>query len=97
MDYNTGTIIKIIKLGRPLYLAGDFLLFLMGALLAVLLNAEFIWSKFILGYSILLIAHLAVHYSNDYFDFEVDKHTGSNLITGGSGVLIEILNLDIFL
>ncbi len=89
MDYNTGTIIKIIKLGRPQYLAGDFLIFLMGALLAVLLNAEFIWSKFILGYSILLIAHLAVHYSNDYFDFGVDKYTGSNLITGGSGVLIE--------
>jgi 1,4-dihydroxy-2-naphthoate polyprenyltransferase len=89
MDYNTATIIKIIKLGRPQYLAGDFLLFLMGALLAVLLNAEFVWSKFILGYSILLTAHLAVHYSNDYFDFEVDSYTGSTLITGGSGVLVE--------
>jgi len=89
MDYNIDTIVKIIKLGRPQYLAGDFLLFLMGALLAVLLNAEFVWSKFILGYSILLIAHLAVHYSNDYFDFEVDSYTGSNLITGGSGVLVE--------
>jgi 1,4-dihydroxy-2-naphthoate polyprenyltransferase len=89
MDYNTSTIIKIIKLGRPQYLAGDFLLFIMGALLAVLLNAEFVWSKFILGYSILLTAHLAVHYSNDYFDFEVDSYTGSNFITGGSGVLVK--------
>jgi 1,4-dihydroxy-2-naphthoate octaprenyltransferase len=89
MDYNTSTIIKIIKLGRPQYLAGDFLLFIMGALLAVLLNAEFVWSKFVLGYLILLTAHLAVHYSNDYFDFEVDSYTGSNFITGGSGVLVE--------
>ena len=89
MDHNTDTIIKIIKLGRPQYLAGDFLVFTMGALLAVLLNAEFVLSKFILGYSILLVAHLAVHYSNDYFDFEVDKYTGSNFITGGSGVLVE--------
>jgi 1,4-dihydroxy-2-naphthoate octaprenyltransferase len=89
MDNNIDTIVKIIKLGRPQYLAGDFLLFLMGALLAVLLNAEFFLSKFILGYSILLIAHLAVHYSNDYFDFEVDSYTGSNLITGGSGILVE--------
>ena len=89
MDHNTDTIIKIIKLGRPQYLAGDFLVFTMGALLAVLLNAEFVLSKFILGYSILLVAHLAVHYSNDYFDFEVDKYTGFNFITGGSGVLVE--------
>ena len=89
MDSNIDTIIKIIKLGRPQYLAGDFLLFLMGALLAVLLNAEFVLSKFILGYSILLIAHLAVHYSNDYFDFEVDSYTGYSLITGGSGILVE--------
>ncbi len=89
MDYNTDTIIKIIKLGRPQYLVGDFLLFIMGALLAVLLSAEFVSSKFILGYSILLTAHLAVHYSNDYFDFEVDSYTGSSLITGGSGVLVE--------
>jgi 1,4-dihydroxy-2-naphthoate octaprenyltransferase len=89
MDKNIDTIVKIIKLGRPQYLAGDFLLFLMGSLLAVLLNAEFVLSKFILGYSILLIAHLAVHYSNDYFDFEVDSYTGSSLITGGSGILVE--------
>ena len=88
MDYNIDTIIKIIKLGRPQYLAGDFLLFTMGALLAVLLNAEFVLSKFILGYSILLVAHLAVHYSNDYFDFEVDSYTGSSFVTGGSGVLV---------
>ena len=88
MDKNIDTIVKIIKLGRPQYLAGDFLLFLMGSLLAVLLNAEFVLSKFILGYSILLIAHLAVHYSNDYFDFEVDSYTGSSLITGGSGILV---------
>ncbi len=53
MEYNFNTVLKIIKLGRPQYLAGDFLLFTMGALLAVLLGAEFFLSKFILGYSIL--------------------------------------------
>ena len=61
----------------------------MGALLAILLNADFILIKFIFGYSILLAAHLAVHYSNDYFDFEVDHYTEPSAISGGSGILVE--------
>jgi 1,4-dihydroxy-2-naphthoate polyprenyltransferase len=89
MDHNLETVIKIIKLGRPQYLAGDFLIFTMGALLAVLLNSEFVLSKFLLGYSILFTAHLAVHYGNDYFDFEVDHYTTPSAISGGSGVLVE--------
>jgi 1,4-dihydroxy-2-naphthoate octaprenyltransferase len=89
MDYSTHTLINIIKLGRPQYLAGNFLLFVMGALLAVILGSEFVLSKFILGYSILLTAHLSVHYSNDYFDFEVDHLTNPSAISGGSGVLVK--------
>ena len=89
MDYNTSTIFKIIKLGRPQYLGGNFLLFSMGALLAILLHADFILTKFILGYSILFAAHFAVHYSNDYFDFEVDHYTEPSAISGGSGILVE--------
>ena len=89
MDFSTYTLINIIKLGRPQYLAGNFLLFTMGALLAVILGSEFVSSKFILGYSILLTAHLSVHYSNDYFDFEVDHLTNPSAISGGSGVLVK--------
>jgi 1,4-dihydroxy-2-naphthoate octaprenyltransferase len=54
MEFNINILINIIKLGRPQYLAGNFLLFTMGALLAVILGSEFVSSKFILGYSILL-------------------------------------------
>ncbi len=61
----------------------------MGALLALLLNAEFILSKFIMGYSILFFATLAVHYHNDYFDFEADHYVKPTAISGGSGVLVE--------
>lgn len=89
MEYNINTVFKIIKLGRPQYLAGNFLLFTMGALLAVILGAEFFLSKFIIAYSILFTAHLSVHYSNDYFDFKVDHLTNPSAISGGSGVLIE--------
>ncbi|WP_048190346.1 prenyltransferase [Methanobacterium sp. SMA-27] len=89
MEYNLITVSKIIKLGRFQYLLGDFLLFTMGALLAILFNAEFVLSKFVLGYAILFTAHLSVHYSNDYFDSNVDQHTPPTLISGGSGILVE--------
>ena len=89
MDFNAHNLINIIKLGRPQYLAGNFLLFTMGALLAVILGSVFVSSKFILGYSILFTAHLSVHYSNDYFDFEVDHLTNPSAISGGSGVLVK--------
>lgn len=89
MDFTTHTVVNIIKLGRPQYLVGNFLLFTMGALLALILGSEFVLSKFILGYSILLTAHLSVHYSNDYFDFDVDHLTTPSAISGGSGVLVK--------
>lgn len=85
----TGTLIKIIKLGRPQFVVGGFLLFCVGALLAVLFNAEFILSKFIFGYTILFTAHLALHYSNDYFDVNTDQYTSPTPISGGSGILIQ--------
>lgn len=89
MDLTIDNFIKILKIGRPHVLAGNFLLFTMGALLALLFNAEFVLSKFILGYSILFTAHLAVHYSNDYFDVEVDKLNQPNAISSGRGILVE--------
>jgi len=90
MYNNLDTLKKIIMLGRPQILVGNFLLFFMGAMLAILFNAEFVLSKFILGYSILFTAHLAVHYSNDYFDVKVDKYSESNAISGGgTGILVK--------
>lgn len=89
MDFNLQTLFNVVKLGRPQYLVGNFLVFTMGALLAVILGSEFVLSKFILGYSILFTAHLSVHYSNDYFDFEVDHLTTPTKISGGSGVLVK--------
>jgi 1,4-dihydroxy-2-naphthoate octaprenyltransferase len=90
MYNNLDTLKKIVMLGRPQILVGNFLLFFMGAMLAILFNAEFVLSKFILGYSILFTAHLAVHYSNDYFDVKVDKYNESNAISGGGrGILVK--------
>lgn len=83
------TLLNIIKLGRPQFLVGGFLLFCVGVLLAILLNAEFILNKFLLGYTILFLAHLAVHYSNDYFDADADAFAEPTLISGGSGILVK--------
>lgn len=81
--------LKIVKLGRPQFLVGGFLLFCIGVFLAVLFGAEFLLNKFLLGYSILFTAHLAVHYSNDYFDADADQYVEPTAISGGSGILVE--------
>lgn len=96
MNSNRDTLVKIIKLGRPQFLVGGFLLFCIGASLAVIFNAEFLLSKFILGYAILFTAHLAVHYSNDYFDADADQYLEPTAISGGSGILVENPELKVF-
>lgn len=80
---------KIIELGKPQFTFGIFMYFLIGALFALLLNAQFVLSKFIWGYLILFMASMAIHYANDYFDFEVDHFGTPTTFTGGSGILVE--------
>lgn len=82
------TILKIIRLGRFQFIIGGFLFFCAGALLALLLNAQFSLNKFIMGYAALFAAHLSVSYSNDYFDVEVDKFQEPTRFSGGTGVLV---------
>ncbi len=82
-------IIKFIKLGKP-HLAGSlFFYFSIGALLAVLFNASFVLSKFVLAWIIIFLSGWAVHYHNDYHDFETDHYTRPTPISGGTGILIE--------
>lgn len=57
--------------------------------MAVILNNSFTWDRFILGYSVLLPAHLSVSYSNDYWDYQVDQYNQPTRFTGGSGILVE--------
>jgi 4-hydroxybenzoate polyprenyltransferase len=78
MNYNKSnsfSIIKFIKLGKPHLVGSLFFYFSIGALLAVLFNAPFVLSKFILGWIIIFLSGWAVHYHNDYFDFETDHNT----------------------
>jgi len=82
------TISKIVTLGRLQFIFGGFMFFCAGALLALLLNAEFSFTKFIMGYAALFAAHLSVSYSNDYFDVDVDKLQEPTRFSGGTGVLV---------
>jgi 1,4-dihydroxy-2-naphthoate polyprenyltransferase len=88
-DYSSKNLLKFIKLGKPQFAVGLFFYFSMGALLGVLFNAEFVLSKFILGFVIIFLSTWAVHYHNDYFDFDSDQFGTPTAISGGSGVLLE--------
>lgn len=63
--------------------------FLIGAGFALLLGAPFVLSKFLWGYIILFMASMAIHYANDYFDYDLDHFGTPTTFTGGSGILVE--------
>lgn len=88
-NYSSKNLLKFIKLGKPQFAVGLFFYFSMGTLLGVLFNAEFVLSKFILGFAIIFLSTWAVHYHNDYFDFDSDQFGTPTAISGGSGVLLE--------
>jgi len=79
----------IIELARLRFLAGGFLLYTLGVLLALNYTAEFSIIHFIFGYAIMMPAHLSLSFSNNYFDIEVDRHYKPTSISGGSKILIE--------
>ena len=80
---------NILVLGRLHFVMGGFLLFLLGALFALISGGDFSLLRFLLGYAVLFPAHLSVSYSNDYFDSDSDKHNKPTFFTGGSGILVE--------
>ncbi|HEY3272206.1 MAG TPA: prenyltransferase [Methanocella sp.] len=87
MAFLNRTVINIIKLGRLRFLWLGFSLYLLGTLLAVASGAAFGIDRFVFGYLVLMTGHLSVHYSNDYFDYEVDSRTAAGTLSGGSGIL----------
>ena len=89
IEINRAVLYNFLKLGRFHFVFGGFILFVLGALMALLFGAELDYGRLIFGYLILFFAHLSVSYSNDYFDVEVDKYNKPTLFTGGSGILVQ--------
>jgi 1,4-dihydroxy-2-naphthoate polyprenyltransferase len=85
----SASITKMFRVARLQFLVCGMALFAFGALWAVLLGAPIYLSRILLGYLVLLPAHLSISYSNDYFDVDVDKYDKPTLFTGGSGVLVD--------
>ncbi len=79
----------IVILGRLPFLAGGFLLFCVGALLALLSGAPFSPQRFLFGYAIFFTAQLSLSYSNNYFDVEADRYSQQTPVSGGSAVLVQ--------
>jgi 1,4-dihydroxy-2-naphthoate octaprenyltransferase len=77
-----------LKLGRPLFLGGGFVMYGLGAAAAVAGGARFDWTRFWWGQLIVTATQLATHYANDYFDVEADRANQTpTRWSGGSRVL----------
>jgi 1,4-dihydroxy-2-naphthoate octaprenyltransferase len=84
-----GTVVRdLIRLGRFRFLAAGALCFGLGALLALRSGAPWDPWRLILGYAIFGCGHLSIHFSNEYFDREADRHGAAGAFSGGTGVLV---------
>ncbi len=78
-----------VKLGRPHFLLGGFLLFGLGAALASAGGARIDWSLYAWGQTTITSAQWMTHYANDYFDLAADRaNMTPTRWSGGSRVLV---------
>jgi 1,4-dihydroxy-2-naphthoate polyprenyltransferase len=84
----TGVVQDLVRMGRFRFLLAGALVFFLGALLAFELGAPRDPARLLLGYAIFGCGHLSVHYSNEYFDRDADRHGTVGTFSGGTGVLV---------
>lgn len=83
-----GVVAAFIRLGRPLFLGGGFLLFGLGAAVAAFAGAPFHPGRHLVGQLAVTAFQLMTHYANDYFDYEADlANRTPTRWSGGSRVL----------
>jgi 1,4-dihydroxy-2-naphthoate octaprenyltransferase len=80
--------LRILRIIRLHIFAGGILAFSVGALLAVVAGGSFNLDRVVLFYVIVLFGDLSTHFSNDYFDVEVDKQIGQRKYFSGSNILV---------
>jgi 1,4-dihydroxy-2-naphthoate polyprenyltransferase len=79
-----------VKLGRPLFLGGGFVMYGLGAALAVLAGAHLDWTRYAWGQLAVTATQLMTHYANDYFDLAADRANRTpTRWSGGSRVLAD--------
>jgi 1,4-dihydroxy-2-naphthoate octaprenyltransferase len=87
---NAANMLKIIRVH---IVAGGVLAFSLGALLALANGGTFNPVLVVSAYLVVLLGDLSSHYSNDYFDVEVDKHIEQKKFFAGSAILVNYPNL----
>jgi 1,4-dihydroxy-2-naphthoate polyprenyltransferase len=79
-----------VKLGRPLFLGGGFVMYGLGAALAVYAGARMDWRRYAWGQLAVTAIQLMTHYANDYFDLAADRANRTpTRWSGGSRVLAD--------
>jgi 1,4-dihydroxy-2-naphthoate octaprenyltransferase len=86
--YDRYAVINILKVIRVHIVVGGFVAFALGTLLAILNGGLFNWFRCALGYLIVFLGDLSTHYSNDYYDAEVEQLSGKKKMFGGAGILL---------
>lgn len=79
----------LIRLGRPLFLAGGFVFYGLGAAVAAYDGHTISLLTYVIGQVAITAAQSMTHYCNDYFDVEVDRlNQTPTRWSGGSRVLL---------
>lgn len=80
--------IAFIRLGRPLFLGGGFILYALGAVIAAWHGHAIDVRRYVLGQGAITAFQLMTHYANDYFDYDADvANQTPTRWSGGSRVL----------
>jgi 1,4-dihydroxy-2-naphthoate octaprenyltransferase len=83
-------VVAFVRLGRPLFLGGGFVLYALGAALARYAGARVDGATYAWGQLAVTATQLATHYSNDYFDLAADRANRTpTRWSGGSRVLVD--------
>jgi 1,4-dihydroxy-2-naphthoate octaprenyltransferase len=81
-------LVAFIKLGRPLFLGGGFILFALGAAIASAAGHPIDGLRYAFGQAAVTAFQLMTHYANDYFDYDADiANVTPTKWSGGSRVL----------
>lgn len=81
-------LVAFIKLGRPIFLGGGFILYGLGAAIAAAAGHAIDLERYLLGQAAVTAFQLMTHYANDYFDYDADVANATPTAwSGGSRVL----------
>ncbi len=82
------SLVAFLRLGRPLFLGGGFLLYALGAVIAASAGHALDWHRYALGQAAVTAFQWMTNYANEYFDYDADvANTTPTAWSGGSRVL----------